>query len=66
MARLAGSEEMRKKVADNVALRRFASLDEMAETALFLCTPAASYVTGAIMVADGGQSLYGLGMLAAF
>jgi NAD(P)-dependent dehydrogenase (short-subunit alcohol dehydrogenase family) len=66
MKRLAGTDEMREKVSQGLALRRFASLDEMAEAALFLCTDAASYVTGSIFVADGGQSLYGLGMLMNF
>ncbi|MEO1172925.1 MAG: SDR family oxidoreductase [Myxococcota bacterium] len=59
MARLAPSEEARKKTEDSVPLRRMAQIDEMAEVALFLCSPAAAYITGAVLVADGGWSLGG-------
>lgn len=63
MARLAGSDEAREKVTNLCALRRFASKEEIAEVALFLCSPAASYITGTVLVADGGQSLNGYGSL---
>ena len=61
MARLAPTEEARARVAGLVPLGRFASKDEIAEVALFLCSPAASYITGSVLVADGGQSLSGYG-----
>lgn len=59
MARLAPTQEARKRVSDSVPLRRMAEIDEIAQVALFLCSPAARYVTGAIIVADGGWSLGG-------
>lgn len=45
-----------------VPLRRIATPDDMADVALFLASPRASYVTGQDMVVDGGltQSLMGL------
>ena len=36
--------------------------DEIADLALFLCSDAASFITGAVVVCDGGQSLAGLGI----
>ncbi|MEM6531812.1 MAG: SDR family oxidoreductase [Myxococcota bacterium] len=59
MARLAPSDEARAKTENSVPLRRMAQIDEMAEVALFLCSPAAGYITGAVVVADGGWSLGG-------
>ena len=43
----------------SVPLGRFATKDEIADLALFLCSDAAAYITGAICVCDGGQSLLG-------
>ena len=59
MRRLAPTEEMRRKAMDSVPLRRFATKDEIADLALFLCSDAAAYITGADCVCDGGQSLLG-------
>ena len=39
------------------AMNRVGQADEVAACALFLCTPASSYVTGEIMVVDGGYTL---------
>ena len=57
MRRLAPTDEVRKKVESKVPLGRFGTKDELADLALFLCSDAASYITGAIYVCDGGQSL---------
>jgi 2,4-dienoyl-CoA reductase [(3E)-enoyl-CoA-producing], peroxisomal len=40
-----------------IPLKRFGTIDEMADAALFLCSGASAYVTGAILLADGGQWL---------
>jgi NAD(P)-dependent dehydrogenase (short-subunit alcohol dehydrogenase family) len=55
--RLAPDEESRKAWMAKTALGRFASTDDIAALCLFLASPAASYITGAILVCDGGLSL---------
>lgn len=63
MRRLTPTDEMRAKLAAQIPLGRYGTREEIAELALFLCTPAARYITGAVLVADGGQSLLGFGGL---
>ena len=62
MKRLAPTPEIKKQVARGIPLKRFATKDEIADLALFLCSDAASFITGAVVVCDGGQSLAGLGI----
>lgn len=57
MNRLAPTKEIQERVKANVPLRRLGTKDELADLALFLCSDAASYITGATLVCDGGQSL---------
>ncbi len=57
MARLAQTPDARRRVESAVPLRRFGTKDELADLALFLCSDAAAYITGAVYVCDGGQSL---------
>src|SRR5580704_826080 len=57
MRRLAPTPEIRQRVEQGVPLRRFGTKDELADLALFLCSSAARYITGAVYVCDGGQSL---------
>jgi NAD(P)-dependent dehydrogenase (short-subunit alcohol dehydrogenase family) len=59
MRRLAPTTDVRARLTESIPLRRFASKDEIADLALFLCSGAAAYVTGAVFVCDGGQSLTG-------
>jgi len=59
MRRLAPTEDIRARLTQSIPLRRFASKDEIANLALFLCSDAAAYITGAVFVCDGGQSLSG-------
>lgn len=57
MRRLAPTEQIRRRVADGVPLRRFGTKDELADLALFLSSDAASYITGGVYTCDGGSSL---------
>ena len=57
MRRLSPTPESRRKIEENVPLRRYGTKDELADLALFLCSDAAAYVTGAVYMCDGGQSL---------
>ncbi len=50
-------------VKKRLPIQRFATLDEMADMALLLCTPVAAYMTGHIVVLDGGVLLMGAGSL---
>lgn len=40
-------------------IRRWGTVDEVAEVAAFLCSPRASLVTGSVVMADGGWVAYG-------
>lgn len=62
MKRLAPTPEIQKQLTRSIPLRRFATRDEIADLALFLSSEAATFITGAVVVCDGGQSLAGLGV----
>ncbi len=64
MQRLAGSPEDAARVAGTVPLGRLGTVEDVAEAVLFLCSPAAAFITGAVLVCDGGWSLGGLGHMA--
>jgi NAD(P)-dependent dehydrogenase (short-subunit alcohol dehydrogenase family) len=59
MSRLAGDADARKKVESTVPLQRLGTKDDIANLALFLASPAASYVTGSVYACDGGMQLMG-------
>jgi NAD(P)-dependent dehydrogenase (short-subunit alcohol dehydrogenase family) len=63
MRRLAPTAEAEDRIRATVPLRRFGSKDELADLALFLCSDAATYITGTTFVCDGGHSLAGWGNL---
>jgi len=48
---------VQQRLIDHIPLRRFGTVDEVADLAVFLATDAARYITGAIYVIDGGHSV---------
>ena len=64
MARLAPTEASQKAVAHSVPLRRFGTKQDVANLVMFLASPWASYITGAVIPVDGGWSTAGMGGLA--
>lgn len=57
MARLAPDESTRQQHYARIPMKRWGTCYEIAEAAVYLSTPAASYVTGAILDVDGGSSV---------
>ena len=58
-----GGEEVHRRLQRAIPLGRYGTADEMGAVAAFLASPLASYVTGTVLVADGGQNLPGSGAL---
>ena len=56
-AALWGTEQARRDVLASVPANRFAAPAEIAESAAFLLSDRAGYITGEVLVADGGQWL---------
>lgn len=65
MDRLTPDDAARERLKATLPLQRYGQKGEIADLALFLSTPAASYITGAILACDGGMSLVGSGVLTA-
>jgi NAD(P)-dependent dehydrogenase (short-subunit alcohol dehydrogenase family) len=59
MARLTPSAEMRAAAEKALPLKRFGTKAEVADLALFLASPMAAYITGAIVPVDGGLTASG-------
>jgi len=70
---ISGTEGMRRLGGDAAAwaqsqavpLGRFGSVEDIAHAAAFLASPLASFVTGTVLVVDGGQNLAGSASFAA-
>jgi 3-oxoacyl-[acyl-carrier protein] reductase len=49
------SEAFRQRVTDNIPLRRWGRAEDIAAAVVYLCSPAAAYITGQTLVVDGGE-----------
>jgi NAD(P)-dependent dehydrogenase (short-subunit alcohol dehydrogenase family) len=57
MRRLAPTPELKARFEKSVPLRRFARKEEIADVAVFLAGAESKYITGTVIVCDGGRSL---------
>jgi NAD(P)-dependent dehydrogenase (short-subunit alcohol dehydrogenase family) len=48
--------EVNQGILTSIPLGRWGTVEEIAAPAVFLCTPAASFITGSVLVIDGGQT----------
>ena len=58
MKRLSSSEAL-AQIREAIPLRRLGTVDDIGQAAVFLASPLATYVTGTLLVVDGGQNLAG-------
>jgi NAD(P)-dependent dehydrogenase (short-subunit alcohol dehydrogenase family) len=62
MRRLAGGDdELHRELQRAIPLGRYGTVDEIGAAAAFLSSPLAAYITGTLLVVDGGQNLPGSG-----
>lgn len=54
---MGGREAIEAYIADKVPMGRWASVEEVAETILFLVSDRSSYITGQAIVVDGGETI---------
>jgi NAD(P)-dependent dehydrogenase (short-subunit alcohol dehydrogenase family) len=63
MRRLAGDDEaVHRQLRAAIPLGRYGTVEDIGQAAVFLASPLASYVTGTVLVVDGGQNLPGSGV----
>lgn len=65
MKRLAPTPEIQKTVTDSVPLDRWGTPMDIASAVMYLASPLAAYVTGAVILVDGGWSLGGVSVIGA-
>lgn len=51
------NEEYREKILSSIPLARLGTVSEVAEIACFMLSPAAAYITGQVIQADGGVAI---------
>jgi len=50
-------ERIKNLIENTVPMKRFGTPDEIANAAVFLCSEKASFITGSVLVIDGGQTV---------
>jgi len=50
-------ERVKKLIKNTVPMNRFGTPEEIADAAIFLCSERASFITGSVLVIDGGQTV---------
>jgi NAD(P)-dependent dehydrogenase (short-subunit alcohol dehydrogenase family) len=53
------SPEATKQLVNAIPLRRMGTVDDIGQAAVFLSSPLATYISGTLLVVDGGQNLPG-------
>ena len=53
------STERQEEFVNAIPLRRMGTVDDIGQSAVFLASPLASYISGCVVVCDGGQNLSG-------
>jgi NAD(P)-dependent dehydrogenase (short-subunit alcohol dehydrogenase family) len=62
MRRLAPDDEaFHKRLRAAIPLGRYGTVEDIGRAAVFLASPLAAYITGTLLVVDGGQNLPGSG-----
>ena len=51
------SESILDMLEQSVPMARFGTVEEIADSATFLCSDRASFITGSVLVVDGGQTV---------
>ncbi len=49
------ADQERERAAADIPMRRFGTVEEFANTAVFLCSPAAGFINGVALPVDGGR-----------
>jgi NAD(P)-dependent dehydrogenase (short-subunit alcohol dehydrogenase family) len=62
MAKLVHTPDIRADYHDAIPLNRYGTEDEIAQAAVFLCSPQASYINGQTLAVDGGFDAAGIGL----
>ena len=58
-----GNPELKEKMMSRIPLGRLGTRTDIAEAAIFLASNLSSYVTGTVMVVDGGDWMGGRGVM---
>jgi NAD(P)-dependent dehydrogenase (short-subunit alcohol dehydrogenase family) len=54
-------ENVRDQMIESIPLQRLGSVEDIGSVCAYLASPIATYITGTVIVADGGQNLPGSG-----